>query len=742
MDINEVVGWLNGIFFSNVTVYVLLATGVLFTVWSGFGQYRALTHGVAVVRGKFDKKGDPGAISHFQALSAALSATVGLGNIGGVATAVAIGGPGAVFWMWIIGVLGMSLKMTEVTQSMLHRNIDDPENPHGGPMFVVDTLFKKHGGKLGATFGGLFCLTLILSAITGGNMFQAWNVAEVTSKYFDVPGVSQIPVEENFNAETLAIGIALAIIVLAVIVGGIKSIGRVAGLLVPFMCVLYFAVGVTVLGMNVTVIPEMVMLIIREGLGIGDSNPAGAFLGGSFGMAVLWGVKRALFSSEAGQGSAPIAHSAARCDEPVREGVVAGLEPFIDTIVVCTVTALVILSTDAWNREGETILPEDGVRVVQSDAGWTLESDGNLPFKTEDARRISMVAEGSSGWNANDSVFMILRPIEEDREWLAANNRGLEAKNFVRIDGTVRDPQATEPSEDGDGDAASAPGTDDAGGDPIDDAAAALAEAAEGAQDALGGALDEAAETGGDILDELGLGEAEPPAGEQDADPPESEPESELGSEPETSDVAAAEPVEPLRRSELFIEWGTLNATYRTDDQGNDLVDEPIRYELVSREVYHDYPSAALTAHAFDRAFDGWSPIAGLSMGGLLIVVASWLFAISTMISWSYYGEQGIIYLFGTDTAGKTAVNVYRVVYCVLIAVSTIGFIKTDQQLDMWTTLGLGAMLVVNIPIMWIFGFQAMKAYHTYIRKLKDGWFDPDGPNTGGPGGPAGPGGA
>jgi AGCS family alanine or glycine:cation symporter len=211
--ISDVVNEITGILFHEYVVYALLATGLLFTLWSGFGQYRALTHGVSVIRGKFDKEGDPGAISHFQALSAALSATVGLGNIAGVALAVAIGGPGAVFWMWVIGLLGMALKMTEVTQSMLTRDMSDPDNPHGGPMYVVDSLFKKAGGRLGATIGGIFCFTLVLSAITGGNMFQAWNVAAVTTQYFDVPGISNIEKTANFNPETFAIGIILAIIV-------------------------------------------------------------------------------------------------------------------------------------------------------------------------------------------------------------------------------------------------------------------------------------------------------------------------------------------------------------------------------------------------------------------------------------------------------------------------------------------------------------------------------------------------
>ncbi|MCA9293794.1 MAG: sodium:alanine symporter family protein, partial [Phycisphaerales bacterium] len=164
-NLNDFINGLNDILFSQWTVYALLFTGVLFTIWSGFGQYRALTHGVAVIRGKYDDKNDPGAINHFQALSAALSATVGLGNIGGVAVAVALGGPGAVFWMWVIGLVGMALKMTEVTQSMIYRNTDDPENPHGGPMFVVKQGFKKWGlGPLGTIVGGIFVVTLIISA--------------------------------------------------------------------------------------------------------------------------------------------------------------------------------------------------------------------------------------------------------------------------------------------------------------------------------------------------------------------------------------------------------------------------------------------------------------------------------------------------------------------------------------------------------------------------------------------------
>ena len=326
----------NAILFSEVTIFVLLLTGVLFSVWSRFGQYYALAHGAPVIRGRYDRRRDPGAINHFQALSAALSATVGLGNIGGVALAVALGGPGAVLWMWVIGVVGMALKMTEVTQSMLYRDTRDPENPHGGPMFVAREGLRRLGyPRIGVALGGLFVVTLLTSAITGGNMFQAWNVADVTFSYFGIPQI--------------ATGIVLAVLVGMVIIGGIKRIGAVAARVVPVMCIVYLLAGGYVLALNWAELPGLLWLIIKCGLpswaGGEAASAQGAFLGGSFGCAAMWGIKRALFSSEAGQGSAPIAHAAAKTDEAVREGIVAGLEPFVDTIVVCTVTALVILAS-------------------------------------------------------------------------------------------------------------------------------------------------------------------------------------------------------------------------------------------------------------------------------------------------------------------------------------------------------------------------------------------------------------
>ena len=597
MALNDILDSINGVLFSDYTVYALLITGVAFTIWSGFGQFRALTHGVQVVRGKYDDKNDPGAINHFQALSAALSATVGLGNIAGVAIAVALGGPGAIFWMWVIGILGMSLKMTEVTQSMMYRNTDDPENPHGGPMFVVKQGFKDWGlGPIGAFIGGIFVVTLIISAITGGNMYQAWNVADITFTYFQVPQI--------------VTGIILTVLVGMVILGGIKRIGAVAGRIVPFMCAIYVIAAVLVLSMNLGEIPAMLGLIVTSGLpdflGGASADPSGAFLGGTFGYAAMWGVKRALFSSEAGQGSSPIAHSAAKTDEPVREGVVAGLEPFIDTIVVCTLTALVILSTGAYNRDAETNFVDAGsVSIVQAESytaespAWTIETPV-LPDLSADAKRIRSTAENTAGWRSGEVVFFIV----------AADENTDTGRNLRKIMGRV--------SRD-------------------------------------------------------------------------------------SSDVWS-------------VAWGSLKSQqrpeFREKDDGS-----------IDLGIYGDYAGASMTAYAFDRQFPG--------LGKWLVSIAAWLFAISTMISWSYYGEQGIYYFVGNmgEKFANNAALIYKVVYALLILLTTLlamplfgpektAIIGTDHELDLWTTLGLGVMLVANIPIMWIFAAKSMRAYHDYFRRM------------------------
>jgi len=555
-SLNSIMSAINGVLWHNAVLLIVLGTGILFTIWSGFAQFRAVSHATHVLRGRYDDAGDPGAINHFQALSAALSATVGLGNIGGVALAIALGGPGAVFWMWVVGFFGMALKLTEVTLSMLYRNTDDPDNPHGGPMWVASKGLARLDPRLagaGKFIGGIFCITLLVSTATGGNMFQAWNVAEITHSYFGIPSI--------------ATGIVLAILVAMVIIGGIKRIGAVAGRLVPIMVALYLMAGLYVLVVNAGELSSVLKLIVFSAFN--PTEAGGAFLGGTMGYAFLFGMKRALFSNEAGQGSSPIAHSAAKTREPVREAVVAAMEPLIDTLIVCTFTALVILSTGVWNRSGDSefgVAPE----VQRSESGqWTLES-------------VPAPLQPGSEWHDGETVFMIVEAHDNDQ---AGNQRH-------KIFGAI-----------------------------------------------------------------------------------------------------SAAP-----NSRPFIEWG--------------VIDSPVEPRLLHSRLFIDYPGASLTARAFDTVQDG--------LGKWLVTLAAWLFALSTMISWSYYGEQGMIYL-----AGERSVMPYKLVYCALIVVATAGLITTDAELDNLTGIGTGVMLFANIPIMWIFGRQAMRAYRDYMNRLKSGRMGP-----------------
>ncbi len=551
-DFSALLATLNSVLWHEYVLYAIVGTGVLFTVWSGFSQYRALTHGPSVLRGVYDDPDDPGAINHFQALSAALSATVGLGNIGGVALAIALGGPGAVFWMWIIGLLGMSIKLTEVTLSMLYRNTDDPDNPHGGPMWVAHKALENKGmAGLGRTVGVIFCVCLLVSTATGGNMFQAWNVGELTQEYFNVP--------------SWITGIVLAIMVGSVIIGGIKRIGKVAATLVPLMVVLYLGAGLYVLALNIGAIPGIFALIVKSAFV--PTEATGAFIGGTAASAFLFGLKRAAFSNEAGQGSSPIAHSAAKTDEPAREGIVAGLEPFIDTIVVCTFTALIILSTGIWNRAPDVALNVMPA-AVQTDAGW----------------QFSQTLAPGDDWVSDDRVMLVV----------SGDTNATTGNALHRLEGVI-------------------------------------------------------AESDGIFV----------------------------------------------------VDWSILAATNIPTAVGDGM--------------YRTYVGATLTAKAFDSVSPG--------LGKWLVSIAAWMFALSTMISWSYYGEQGMVYL-----AGDKSVLAYKIVYCLLIVVATLGFIKTDADLDNMTGVGTAVMLFANIPICWFFGHHAMKAYKDYVARLKSGRMGPDHP--------------
>ena len=310
-------------------VFLLLGTGLFFTIYLKFPQFRYLKYSLRIVRGKFDKAGDVGDTSHFQALTTALSGTVGTGNIAGVALAIHLGGPAALFWMLVTAAVGMTTKFVEVTLSHKYREQAEDGSISGGPMYYMKNRLKLRWLAV------IFAVATVLSSFGTGSLPQ---INSISNSMFETFGISH-----------MLTGGILAVLLGFVIIGGIKRIAQVTSRLVPIMALIYFFGAIAVILYNYqNIIPSL-------GAIFGDvftgTAAMGGFLGGSIAFAFNRGVNRGLFSNEAGQGSAPIAHAAARAHEPVSEGLVALLEPFIDTIIICSLTGLVLLSSGVWTEK-------------------------------------------------------------------------------------------------------------------------------------------------------------------------------------------------------------------------------------------------------------------------------------------------------------------------------------------------------------------------------------------------------
>lgn len=309
----------------------LVIGGVFFTIRLGFINIRLFKHAIVVVSGKYDNKDDPGEVTHLKALSAAVSGTVGLGNIAGVAVAISIGGPGAVLWMVIAGLFGMSTKFAEVTMGHKYRKIDKEGRVAGGAFYYLSEGLEKRGlGRLGKVLAGLFAFACIGGAVGGGNMFQANQTVTILTDTFSPLGKLD-----------WVIALVMAISVGTVLIGGIKRIATVAEAIVPSMALLYVSACIAVIVVNVDHVPAAFATMF-------DSAFSAGSVGGGIVGAIIAGFRRAAFSNEAGLGSAPIAHAAAKTREPVREGCVALLEPFIDTVVICLMSGVVITVTEVY----------------------------------------------------------------------------------------------------------------------------------------------------------------------------------------------------------------------------------------------------------------------------------------------------------------------------------------------------------------------------------------------------------
>ncbi|MCH7812931.1 MAG: alanine:cation symporter family protein [Planctomycetes bacterium] len=578
---------------------LLLGCGLAFSVATKFTQWRILTHGYACIRGHYDQPGDTGHISHFQALCAALSATIGLGNIAGVAVAVSVGGPGAVFWMWVVGLLGMALKFMECSLAVMYRDVRDVPDPsapalmekdaeartleykgepppepgavptargevRGGPMWymqkaLVEPLFAR-GNPAWMIFKALavlFAVSTILNSFGGGNMFQGWNVANTLKSYFHVP--------VYLSATVVSILVAL------VIIGGIKRIGSVASKLVPFMCVVYVAGAAYVIVTNLGDVPFHLAEIFRSAFT--PAAEAGGFAGATIWIAFSQGLRRACFSNEAGEGSAAIAHAAARTEEPIREGIVAGIGPFIDTLIICTMSALVLLISGGWNRPAVgTVASFDADQVVVNCNAELTEKFAPLYFD-----RIQM------GNERNLSIHLA-RP---------------NAKDLVELSVPI----------------------------------AAL----------------------------------------------------------EPDGVSAWTDV---RRVVLDL----------TELKGDNR--EKIAQLAVGQPVHLTLDGADLTAFAFDTSIKGF--------GMYVVTLGVCLFAFSTMISWSYYGEKGAEYLLGPQ-----AILPYKFVFVVFVFLGMV-LDKFETVYD-FSDATTGLMVLCNLPAVLVLSPQVLKAAKHYFHRLDTG---------------------
>ena len=324
-----------GFMWGRPLLILLLGGGIYFSFYSRFVPFKYFRHGVKILFGKYNDPNDPGEITHFQALTSALASTVGLGNISGVAIAIQMGGPGALFWMWVSAVVGMSTKFFSCTLAVLYRGKDDQGNLQGGPMYYIEN-------GLGENFKPLSIMFSLAGLVGCTVMFQSNQLADIVRNQIFIPNGW---FEGNIMMGNFIQGLFMAILTALVIFGGIRRIGQVASFMVPIMVVLYLLSGLLVIFNHITEIPSLFKLIVY------DAFTGEAVMGGAVGAVIIAGVRRGLFSNEAGLGTSDMAHGAAQTKEPVREGLVAMIEPFIDTIVVCTITAMVILASGVWQDE-------------------------------------------------------------------------------------------------------------------------------------------------------------------------------------------------------------------------------------------------------------------------------------------------------------------------------------------------------------------------------------------------------
>lgn len=585
-------------------VGLCLLSAVFFTITLRLIQVRAFPHAIALLLGRYDREDEAGSISHFQALSAALSGTIGIGNIAGVAIAIAVGGPGAVLWMWVMGLFGMATKFVECTLGTAYREVDpDTGDTRGGPMYYI----LAGLGPRWRPMALFYAATIAFAGLGFTCMFQSNQAAEALSTSFAIP--------------TYVTGIALSVLTGAVIVGGIRSIGLWAARIVPTLCLVYVGGSIFICLWQIELMPGVIEIIVRDGL-TGD-----AAAGGALGTMIMWGVRRAIFSNEAGLGSAAIAHAAVKTDEPVREGVVASLGPFIDTVVVSGATAFVIVlagNYGAFKDEGVA-----RVEAVEIAAAWKTVPTEQAPEDTTPlGQRLDGVAiHAIDSDAATDDALVFALPmtaLEHDgvRIVAALGSGGLEATLF-------NGPEALKSLE-----LLPRPGAADApllwGGHTLS-FDSELRESAEG------------------------------------------------------------------QRLHLVVS--------PIADRG------PHRAFVVEPSVVQKRTGITLSSASFDRFIPGF--------GSIFISAAGFLFALSTMVAWSYYGETASTWVFG-----PRALTPYRVVFVVL---AFVGAVRKLEVVISISDILVGLLVIPNVIALLVLSPRVAKWSRDYFARLRAGEFDEPG---------------
>jgi len=584
-------------------VGLCLLSAVFFTVSLRLIQVRAFPHAIALLLGRYDNEDETGSISHFQALAAALSGTIGIGNIAGVAIAIAVGGPGAVLWMWVMGLFGMATKFVECTLGTTYRQVDPfSGETRGGPMYYI----LAGLGPRWRPMALFYAATISFAGFGFACMFQSNQAASALQANFAIPSYLS--------------GIALSILTAAVIMGGIKSIGRWAARIVPTACLVYVCGSIFICLSQIDRMPEVLAIIVHDGLS-GD-----AAAGGALGAMIMWGVRRAIFSNEAGLGSAAIAHAAVKTDEPVREGVVASLGPFIDTVIVSGATAFVIVlagNYGAFKDEGVARLD-----VAEASAAWHADPDGQAPdASTLAGQRLDGVERHAIDGEAT----------AEDTLAFAVPPDALE-HHGIRVSAAV------------------------------------------GA-----GGLDATLYAGADAIETLKL---RPPT------------------TPPPHDTSA-----PVWRVQILAFDAELRES--ATDQPLRLVVSPVadlgahRALIAVPSLVHERTGITLSSASFDRFIPGF--------GSIFISVAGFLFALSTMIAWSYYGETASTWVFG-----PRALTPYRAIFVVL---AFVGAVRKLEVVISISDILVGLLVIPNVIALLLLSPRVAKWSRDYFTRLRDGEF-------------------